>query len=294
MLPLDPFLGRDAGATLGGVLATADSGPCRHRYGGPRDLVLGMTVVLSDRTIARSGGKVIKNVAGYDLAKVFTGSFGTLGLIGEVVVRLHPLRQASVTAIGRSNEPSSLQAAALLLAHAPLEAEAFDVSWDGDGGALLTRFGGAAAEAQAQQAGSMMSDAGLEATIEQPDEELWAAQRAAQRSDEGVLLKIGGLPSDLARILSLTRRLHGSLVGRAGLGLSWLGCASADVGGLVEAIREELRPRRCQVFDAPEQARAELDVWGPADDGALAVMRRLKQRFDPGGVCARGLFVGGI
>ena len=69
----------------------ADSGPLRHRYGGVRDLVVGTTVVLSDGTIAKSGGKVIKNVAGYDLAKLFAGSFGTLGLIATISVRLHPL-----------------------------------------------------------------------------------------------------------------------------------------------------------------------------------------------------------
>ena len=84
--PPDP-----GGATIGGIVATADSGPLRHRYGGVRDLVVGTSVVLSDGTIAKSGGKVIKNVAGYDLAKLFAGSFGTLGLIATVSVRLHPL-----------------------------------------------------------------------------------------------------------------------------------------------------------------------------------------------------------
>ncbi|MGZ4203237.1 MAG: FAD-binding oxidoreductase, partial [Thermoleophilaceae bacterium] len=96
MLALDPPLGEgvagadSAGATVGGVLATADSGPLRHRYGAARDLVIGMTVALSDGTLSSSGGKVIKNVAGYDLGKLFAGSFGTLGLILSVAVRLHP------------------------------------------------------------------------------------------------------------------------------------------------------------------------------------------------------------
>src|SRR5205085_4537465 len=102
MTALDPPLGTGDAATIGGVIATADSGPLRHRYGAPRDLILGITVVLSDGTIARAGGKVIKNVAGYDLAKLFTGSFGTLGLIVEVVVRLHPVPPRTMTAVGRS------------------------------------------------------------------------------------------------------------------------------------------------------------------------------------------------
>jgi glycolate oxidase FAD binding subunit len=79
MLALDPPLGDQATATIGGIVATGDSGPLRHRYGAPRDLVIGATVALGDGTIAHSGGKVIKNVAGYDLAKLFAGSFGTLG-----------------------------------------------------------------------------------------------------------------------------------------------------------------------------------------------------------------------
>jgi glycolate oxidase FAD binding subunit len=76
MLALDPPLGRDDAATIGGLVASGDSGPLRHRYGGVRDLVLGITLALSDGTIAKAGSKVIKNVAGYDLGKLFTGSYG--------------------------------------------------------------------------------------------------------------------------------------------------------------------------------------------------------------------------
>ena len=105
MLALDPPLGAADGATIGGMIATADSGPLRHRYGGVRDLVVGMTVILSDGTVAKSGGKVIKNVAGYDLAKLFAGSYGTLGLIASVAVRLHPLPSRNATAIASCEDP---------------------------------------------------------------------------------------------------------------------------------------------------------------------------------------------
>src|SRR5436853_5200868 len=104
MLALDPPLGDGEAATMGGVMASGDSGPLRHRYGAPRDLVLGMKVALSDGTVAKSGSKVIKNVAGYDFAKLFSGSFGTLGLILQVAVRLHPRPSEMVTAVGRSND----------------------------------------------------------------------------------------------------------------------------------------------------------------------------------------------
>ncbi len=141
MLALDP---PDNGATIGGIVATADSGPLRSRYGGVRDLVVGMRVALSDGTIAKSGGKVIKNVAGYDLAKLFAGSFGTLGAIVEVAVRLHPLQPSSATAVGSASDMNDLSRAAIALSREPLEHAGFDVRWSEGSGVLLVRFAGAA------------------------------------------------------------------------------------------------------------------------------------------------------
>jgi glycolate oxidase FAD binding subunit len=119
MLALDP---PDAGgATVGGIVAANDSGPLRARYGGARDLVVGMRVALADGTVAKSGGKVIKNVAGYDLAKLFTGSFGTLGAILEVSVRLHPIPPVTATAVGHTHSPHLLAGGAAALTHSRLE-----------------------------------------------------------------------------------------------------------------------------------------------------------------------------
>ena len=118
MFALDPPLGAGDATTIGGLVASADSGPLRHRYGGVRDLVLGITLALSDGTIAKAGSKVIKNVAGYDLGKLFTGSYGTLGLILDVTVRLHPKPVATATAFGASDDADVLAAAAMKLAGA--------------------------------------------------------------------------------------------------------------------------------------------------------------------------------
>ena len=101
MLALDP---PDGGATIGGVVATGDSGPLRPRYGGPRDLVLGLRAALPDGSVIKSGGKVIKNVAGYDLGKLMAGAFGTLGAIVEVAVRLHPQPERTATAAGGTTD----------------------------------------------------------------------------------------------------------------------------------------------------------------------------------------------
>nr|BFE87933.1 hypothetical protein GCM10020093_105340 [Planobispora longispora] len=125
-----------AGATVGGTLATAAAGPRRLRYGTARDLLIGITVVLADGTIARSGGKVVKNVAGYDLGKLFTGSYGTLGIITEAVFRLHPISRARhwVTAAlpaGPSTGPGAVAAA---LAASQAEPSAVELDWPAPSG----------------------------------------------------------------------------------------------------------------------------------------------------------------
>jgi glycolate oxidase FAD binding subunit len=287
MLALDPPLGQDDAATIGGVLATADSGPLRHRYGAPRDLVLGMTVVLSDGTLARSGGQVIKNVAGYDIAKLFSGSFGTLGLIVQVAVRLHPLPPDTATAAGRTSDPTVLARAASELAHSALEKDCLDVSWKDEQGAVLARFGGATAHAQAESARELLARDGLDAEVVGNDAELWQRQREGQRSADQVVVRVSGLQAELDATIAAVQNVGGSLVGRGALGLSWITLAPDRI----KDLRRELGQFPCVVLDAPREVRASLDVW---DSGPLELARRLKQRFDPAGCFAPGTFAGGI
>jgi glycolate dehydrogenase FAD-binding subunit len=297
MLALDPPLGRSEAATIGGVVATGDSGPLRHRYGGPRDLLLGMTVALSDGSVAKSGGKVIKNVAGYDLAKLFAGSFGTLGLILQMTVRLHPLPARRVTAIGSSDDPDALQRAAIALSHSPLELESLDLAWDNDSGTVLARCAGSAPEARIEDAVHLISEAGVSPELLEDDGEAWVLQRKSQRSSNGVVVRVSGLPSELSRIMRNVHRLNGSLVGRAGLGICWVRLPSEEVdGGVagVEDLRWTLAPLPCVVLDAPSEVRDKVDMWGASDRPDVELMRRLKARFDPAGVCNPGVFVGGI
>jgi glycolate oxidase FAD binding subunit len=298
MLALDPPLGAGDAATVGGVIATADSGPLRHRYGAPRDLVLGATVALSDGTIAHAGGKVIKNVAGYDLAKLFSGSFGTLGLIVEVAVRLHPRPRQQATAIATSDDPAQLQAAASLLAHGRLELQSLDVRWQDALGTVLARFGGIAAAQQAAAARKLLAEAGLEAAVADDDEPLWAAQRAAQRAaDGGAVVRVSGRPTQLADACVAAQVAGATLVGRAGLGVSWIALPPAAPGELVQSIarlRKVLAPSPCVVLDAPAYVRTHLDPWDHPEDAALVLMRRVKSRFDPTATCNPAIFVGGI
>ncbi len=294
MLALDPPLGRDGpgDATIGGVLATGDSGPLRHRYGAPRDLVVGITVALTDGTIARAGGKVIKNVAGYDLAKLFTGSFGTLGVILSASVRLHPRPDAAATASGTTIEPETLTRAAIALASAPLELDCLDVAWSEGRGTLLARSSGAEPAERSERAAALMRAAGLDPVeVAGEDRRLWERQRAGQRSADAALVRVAARPSELAQVIAACEAGAGRLVGRAALGSSYVELDPGAVARLRSALPAGAF---AVVLDAPEAARAELDPWGSGGGTALELMRRVKLRFDPAGACNPGVFVGGI
>ena len=294
MLALDP---PGDGATIGGVVATGDSGPLRHRYGGPRDLVLGVTVALSDGTVARAGGKVIKNVAGYDLSKLMTGSFGTLGLIAQVALRLHPVPRATVTAYGAAEDPVALARIAQVASHAQHEPIALDYDWRGDQGFVYARFGGVAAEAQAVAARDLLAQAGAEAGCIHDDTELWDKQAAKQRSTDGTVVRVSHTQTQLGELLGMCSLEAASAVGRVALGVSYVTFAElrADtVVAAVRAMRSRLAPAPCVVLDAPDAVREAIDPWGVEDGPELVLMRRTKERFDPRGVCNRGVYVGGI
>jgi glycolate oxidase FAD binding subunit len=295
MVALDPPLGDGDGATIGGIIATGDSGPLRHRYGAARDLILGITVVLSDGTTARAGGKVIKNVAGYDLAKLFTGSFGTLGFIAEVVIRLHPRPPETITVVGASDDPHALGEAASAVAHSPFGPQCLDVWWAEGRGEVLARFVGAVPEAAAEKVVELMRRAGLDSRPVEDDGALWERQRARQRSFEGAVVRVSGLAAELPRVVRSAQEVGASLVGRAGLGLSWLtlsGDDSSEVVSAIEELRRCLHPFPCVLLDAPPALREKVDPWGEAQ--GVSLMQRVKARFDPLGVCNPGIFVGGI
>ena len=273
-LALDP---PDAGATIGGVVASGDTGPLRGRYGGPRDLVVGMRVALSDGTLAKSGGKVIKNVAGYDIAKLFAGSFGTLGAIVELSVRLHPLPPETSSALGESADPDELARGAAAIGGSALEHHGIDVGWRAGGGRVLARFAGAAPRPQAEAAEKLLRAEGLTTEIADEDDRLWDQQRAAQRGP--LVVKVSGLPTRLPQLVRAVDELGGSMVGRATLGLSWARFEEPSA----EAVERLRRDFIAVVLDRP--ADLDVDPLGPRDPAAQALMQRVKERFDPAGVC---------
>jgi glycolate oxidase FAD binding subunit len=284
--PPDP----DGHATIGGIVATGDSGPLRHRYGSVRDLILGVQVALPDGTLVRAGSRVIKNVAGYDLAKLMCGAFGTLGVICEVILRLHPQPADKLTIVGRGDSAGALARAAGSLRRRPLELEALDVSWNGEDGAILAQAAALTAAATAETVTGAFAAEGLQTELVQPDEQLWASQRARQRVADpgGAVVRVSFPPAELERVLAAAP----SVVARAGVGLAWL--AIEPEPEALSALRRTLASCPCVLLDAPESLRRAVDVWGVSEGPELALMERVKLRFDPEGVCNPGCFVGGL
>ena len=183
-LSLDP----PGDPTIGACIARRLSGPLSHRYGTPRDLVLGVTVVLGDGTVASSGGKVVKNVAGYDLGKLMCGSEGKLGLVARVALRLHPSPAARATLVVETDDPADVVRA---VRGSTLQPSAVDVLHPGRV-AILLEGGESAVAAQLGAAKGLVG--GIDA-----GDEVWAESRERQASAPG---RLRFAPGDLANVLT--------------------------------------------------------------------------------------------
>ena len=282
-LALDP---PEADATIGGVVATASSGPRRLRFGTPRDLLIGITVVLADGTIAHSGGKVVKNVAGYDLGKLFTGSFGTLGVIAECTFRLHPVAPARRVVTVALADPGPLVTEILRSALEPVALE-----WAGERLYAVFETVEAAVESQSR---SLVSLAGGGQVTDRLPAEFGARPWAP--GDIG--LKVTHRLSSLSAVVDVVRRqLPGCrLTAHAGSGVLHVGVGNnaTDIAVAVGQLRRDVAAHdgSVVVVEAPPDVKDSLDVWGPVR--GIEVMRRVKEQFDPDGRMSPGRFVGGI
>jgi glycolate oxidase FAD binding subunit len=308
MLAVDPPE-RGAGATVGGIVASNSSGPRRYRYGTIRDLIIGITVVLPDGTVAKAGGKVVKNVAGYDLGKLFTGSLGTLGVIANANFRLHPLPEAARTVSVELGDTAAAGQAVQAVMHSQLVPSAVELHW-GEGPKLLTVLLEGitpAAEAQAEEAEFLLRGFGKTRTLS--DEEVEGlgpyAPPGSPDGGEEVALKMAFPPAELTGVLDSTlgacsrRGLDAPrITGQAGIGVLYVGLSGGDEDGQV-AVAEELREiwvRRggsVVVREAPVSFKRRVEAWGPLGT-RLELTRRVKEKFDPRGIMNPGRFVGGI
>jgi glycolate oxidase FAD binding subunit len=284
------------GSTLGGLVSTNEAGPSRHRNGTPRDLVIGITLALTDGRLVKAGGTVVKNVAGYDLGKLVSGAHGSFAAIADVTFKLVPMPRASTTIIARYADASALTRDVAALAASQLEPAAFDVRADLGAAAqplsVLVRFASspAATDAQVAQARSMMSVAADVITGE-PEFDLWMSNIQSPWTNHAAVVRFSWLPTRLPQVLSLVAdvgRPASTFVGRAlGVGLLGMdGDAAAQVAA-IERLRGSADIGHVVVLRAAPDVAAVVDAWGPPrdTDGAL---RALKQMFDPAGILNAG------
>jgi glycolate oxidase FAD binding subunit len=298
-------------ATLGGLVAVGGFGPRRARYGALRDLLLGVTLVRADGAIAHGGGKVVKNVAGFDLPKVVAGSLGTLGLITEVTLRLHPLPELSATYHSAELDATGVSQSVLALRQAQLEPSAV-VAVRGPSGRyeLGVRLEGFARGVERD--GSRLLDFATGAVpgaappwqrLDDSAEQSFWQRAEAPRQSGSLRCRLTALPTDLPRLEALVQALLGTL--QAGH-FAWyatlgVGFVAGDPGA-PESVLPALQAARdalvagggsLTVDAAPSSVAASFDAWGPVPS-AFSVMQQLKQRFDPEGRMNPHRFVGGI
>jgi glycolate oxidase FAD binding subunit len=301
MLAIDP---PESGATIGGIVAANSSGPRRYRYGTIRDLIIGITVVLHDGTVAKAGGKVVKNVAGYDLSKLFTGSLGTLGIIATANFRLHPRPEAARTVAVGVAGPQQAQAAAQAIVHSQVEATAVELHYGGDEKllkVLLESIPGGI-DAKTETASFLLRQFGE--VLRLPDEESDRLGHPTPEVAEDVVLEIGAPPVDLAAVLesvlgSAERKglAHPRITGHAGTGVTFVefsGENEAGAAGFVEEMREIWVRRGGSVTlqRAPLTLKQRVSTWDNGGD-YLGLVRRVKEKFDPRGGMNPGRFLGG-
>ena len=307
----DQMLGVDPpeegeGATVGGVVATNSSGPRRYRYGTIRDLIIGITVVLADGTVAKAGGKVVKNVAGYDLSKLFTGSLGTLGVIAECNFRLHPRPEAARTVAVELPDTASAGGASQAILHAQLVPSAVELHWSDEMRSLTALIEGipSGVEAQAETASHILGSFGEVRTLSDEEAASLGPLNPPGTADDEVAIKISAPPAELTGVLDSTlgacsrRGVTPRLTGHAGAGVTYVGLSGGDEEAhsqIVEELREIWLRRGGSVVvrEAPPAFKERIEVWGPVGS-RLELTRRVKEKFDPRGVLNPGRFVGGI
>jgi glycolate oxidase FAD binding subunit len=289
-------------ATIGGIVATADTGSWRQRYGSVRDQLLGLTFVRADGEIAKAGGRVVKNVAGYDLMKLFTGSYGTLGIITQVTFRLYPQQETSTTVVltGTAEAITAVAATLRNSALTPTQADLLSTKLVsnlglGQGLALITRFQNICESVKEQshrllQVGQKL---GLDGAIYVDIDEAHLWQRLQEQihntvTNSLITCKIGVLPTAAVEVL---QQLEIGIIHNG----NGLGLCKFEEQNQVLAVRDlcEKHAGFLSILTAPHQVKQNVDIWGYTGT-ALQVMRGIKQQFDKKNIFSPGRFVGGI
>ena len=288
--------------TIGGLISTNDSGSLRLRFGSVRDLIIGVTLALADGTLASSGGKVVKNVAGYDLPKLVSGALGTLGIITRAVFRLHPLPQNRRTLTISCADINQAQRLLLQIQDSKFAHTALQMRIDSEAASpefdILFEGTVAGLDAQEQQLRKLASSS----RIETSSGDHWQARQALWTDPNSAIAKISVLPSEISETvqslqsISASNRCRWATVFQA-IGIGTVSLSSPDP----QSIHRALTALRSHVEGAGGslvllrrvQNMPALDAWGTTGD-AQALMSALKQQFDPKRILNPGRFVGGI
>lgn len=305
-------------ATLGGIVATADTGSLRQRYNSVRDMLIGISFVRYDGQLAKAGGRVVKNVAGYDLMKLMTGAYGSLGILSQLTFRLYPTPAASKTVVisGPAADIAILTADLRQSSLTPVALDVLSPHLAAVLGlplacALALRFQSNAPGVE-EQVHILTKMTTTKLTLQEftdtADADFWERQTAALFpaidgwDDAGALglrAKLGVLPSHAVDLLTQIHRLvaEDSYVRiHAGSGIGTLSLsATTATPDLVKAIRQACQAARgyCTVLQATKTLKQSLDVWDYSDS-ALPLMRGIKAKFDPHQLLSPGRFVGGL
>ena len=273
-------------ATVGGILASNDSGALRHRYGSLRNLVIGMTLVLADGTIARSGGKVVKNVAGYDLCKLVTGSLGTLAVITEATFRLHPIPQHAQTFTVSASQAAQLAPLMQTIRASHLLTQALQLRGDNNGFHLDIQLNAHSEAKQNEILQKMTESAGLKLATNSLGDVVNARKALFQES--ATVIKLSVLPSDLGQYLDQMQWAPdveiACVAQSTGLIYASLEGAAATIENYLQTIKTDLT-----VLVSSTNTKR----W-KANPNSLPLMQAIKQQFDPNRTLNPSRFLGGI
>ena len=294
-LPID---GPD-GATVGGAIATNDAGPLRHRYGTPRDLMIGVQLALADGRLIKAGGNVVKNVAGYDLGKLVSGSFGSLAAIVTATFKLLPMPVAFHTLIATFPTADAAARAAAALNDSQLEPIASEIHavhsrHDAPPYRLLVRFAGTRTAAASQSAQARTVIGAGEILEGEAEAAAWRRYVARSAGSADTIVRISWLPANLPQVLGLVEEL-----GRTNRGVELIGRAAVGAGlvriegdlesqaAIVEQLRRSDLVAHATVRDAPLAVKQQVDTWGQLG-AAGTLASRVKRALDPAGILNAG------
>ena len=303
-LPLDPP--HPVRATVGGMVAANTNGLGRARYGTVRDWVIGIAVAYPSGKVARAGGKVVKNVAGYDLMKLHIGALGTLGVVAEVNLKVQAIPESEATLLGHFETATPAVAAGLLLARsylAPAAATVLDrralwecgltADWRWTLALKLEGYAREVGTARDQAVGAIRDGGGRVEGADLPAT-FWDAGRDWSAPDGEVVLLRAIAPLAAIPTLSGAIPSEASVIIQPAAGVVDLRVAPSSAAPTLERVRSLAGDEgQVVVASAPASVKSSLDVWGPPPPG-FPIMRALKQALDPNGILNPGRFVGGI